>query len=354
MNCEINDIREPSNFRGISFSSFKKTDVRKQFFENMKQRRIEQACYWGAELLCSGHFIDLWDNILHYFGKHIHLGNPKIAMYLDRRYQIFQSVMSQGKFINELQIRNNPTIRKMFAEVITVLSLSNQKNSFEPVKIKRTEEFDITQMSEKLIAPSISYAEPIMKEDDPNEFFIAANEFAYNISMDKRNMLNACYWIEWTIEFDALCKKRKIPCKCETRKFIKVDPKFRNDIIWILWDTLLYYAELKNNTFISELMNATLSLFTIKYTTAVCKRRRYLIYYAVSLLTEHIEPNIELISNKKTVQNVISKIDIVYKQIKKNEESPNTDYLFANLEKQNTLEQSIRKMELVNSMSFSS
>ena len=22
-------------------------------------------------------------------------------------------------------------------------------------------------------------------------------------------MLNACYWIEWTIEFDNLCKKKK-------------------------------------------------------------------------------------------------------------------------------------------------
>jgi hypothetical protein len=39
-------------------------------------------------------------------------------------------------------------------------------------------------------------------------------------------------------------------------------------------------------------------------------------------------------------------------QIKKNEESPNTDYLFANLEKQNTFEKSMKKMELMNSMNF--
>jgi hypothetical protein len=39
-------------------------------------------------------------------------------------------------------------------------------------------------------------------------------------------------------------------------------------------------------------------------------------------------------------------------EIKKNEKSPNTEYLFANLEKQNTFEQSMKKMEMMNSMDF--
>ena len=37
------------------------------------------------------------------------------------------------------------------------------------------------------------------------------------------------------------------------------------------------------------------------------------------------------VSNKETIENVTEKIDQIYKQIKKNEESPNTDYLFSNL-----------------------
>ena len=37
-------------------------------------------------------------------------------------------------------------------------------------------------------------------------------------------------------------------------------------------------------------------------------------------------------------------------QIKKQEESPNTEYLFANLQTENTFDKSMRKMELVNSM----
>ena len=108
-----------------------------------------------------------------------------------------------------------------------------------------------------------------------------------------------------------------------------------------------------NNTFIDKLMNGLFDIFSIRYTTASCKKRRYLLYFAVALLTEPVPTNIELIQKKDVIDNVLTKIDQIYKQIKKNEESPNTDYLFANMEKQNTFEQSMKRMELVNSMTFS-
>ena len=50
------------------------------------------------------------------------------------------------------------------------------------------------------------------------------------------------------------------------------------------------------------------------------------------------------------IQNIVLKIDEIYKQIKKNEKSPKTEYLFANIESENTLEKSLKKMQLMNSM----
>jgi hypothetical protein len=348
-NTEINDIRTQADFKGTSLSGFKKTEVRKQLIDNMKKGKIEQACYWSAELLCAGHYGELWEIYLHYVSKYIHLGNPKIAMYLEKRYTIFKNIMSQGLFLTELHLRNHPTIRQLFAEITSTICLSEMKNSIEPVKIKRQEEFDMAQISEKLIAPNMYFIEPIFKKDDPKEFFIAANEFAYNISPEKKNMLNACYWIEWTIEFEALCKKKKNKSTCESRSFVKVDAKCRNDIIWILWDTILHYSSDTTN-FINQAIQALFSLFCIKYTTASSKKRRYLLYFAVSLLTETVRTDIELVSNKDTIQFVVKKINSIYKQIKKNEHSPNTDYLFSNIDKENTFEASLKKMELVNSM----
>lgn len=347
-NSEINDIRQSPDFRGITLSGYKKTEVKKQLIESIKTKKIEQACYWSSEIICAGHYIELWEIYIHYVCKYIHLGNPKIALYLEKRYTIFKNIMSQGQFLNELQLRNHPTIRQLFAEITCIVCLSDKKNSIEPVKIKK-EEFDITQISEKLTAPNVKYIDDVFKPDDPKEFFIPANEFAYNISNEKRNMLNACYWIEWTIEFENLCKKKKNKSSCESRTFVKVEPKYRNDIIWILWESLLYYSKDKDK-FVIQLVDSLFNLFCIKYTTASCKKRRYLLYFAVSLLTETVRKDIELVSDKNIIATVVKKINSVYKQIKKNEHSPNTDYLFANVDKENSFAKSMKQMELVNSM----
>jgi len=339
---EINDIREPNQFKGETFSKYKKTDVRNQLIQNMIKGKIEPACYWSAELVCSGHFMDLWESILHYAGKHIHLGNPKIIPYLEMRFEVFRNIIHQGHHLNELQLRNNPTIRKLFAEIIATLTYSNRKHSFESIKINRVEEFDMTQMTERLKAPQMKYAETIFLKEDPKELYIAVNEFCYHL--EQRNMVNACYWVEWMIEFDLICRKRKEACLCEKRLKLPVENKYKRDIIWLIWDSLILYVEKIENPFINKLMTSLMSLFCIKYTTGACKKRRYLLYFAVALLTEPVPTNIELIANKELLQNVVEKIGEVYKQIKKNEQSPGTDYLFNNLEKATNFKKSIRKL----------
>lgn len=348
MYMEINDVREPGQFKGETFSKYKKADVRNQLIQNMIKGKIEPACYWSAELICAGHFMDLWEMILHYAGKHIHLGNPKIIPYLEMRFEGFRNIIKQGHHLNELQLRNNQTIRKLFAEVIATLTYSNRKHSFESIKINRVEEFDMTQMTERLKAPAIKYAEPIFLKEDPKELYIAINEFCYHL--EQKNTVNACYWVEWVIEFDLICRKRKESCLCEKRIKMPVENKYQRDIIWLIWDSLDAGVEKLGNRFISKLMESLLILFCIKYTTATCKRRRYLLYFAVALLTEPVPTDIELVTKKEPLMNIVEKIGEVYKQIKKNEQSPNTEYLFNNLEKETNFEKSIRKLELMESL----
>ena len=347
---EIYDIRSPAQFRGISFSKYKKLDVRTQFIDAMLKGKIEPACHWCAELVCAGHYGDVWEMILYYMAKHIHLGNPKLAIYLEMRYDVFRNIMSQGFNLNELELRNNEKIRKLFAEIICTLTLSSKKPSFEAIKINREEEFDMTQMTERLKAPSMAFAEPVFRPKDPKELFIACNEFAYNLSAASSNMMTACYWIEWIVEFDQICKKRKQPCRCERRSSNPVENKYQLDIIWIFWDILQYYCEKRQNPLIEKTLNALLRLFCVKYTTAACKKRRYMLYYAVGLLTEPVSMNVDILPNRQMLQTVVDKIGEVYKQIKKNEEKPKTEYLFHGLERQRALDRSMKQMEIMNNM----
>lgn len=352
-NSFMNDIRNQSEFKGISFSNYKKTEVKQALMDNMLKMKLEPACNWCAELLCAGHLMDIWEIILYFVGKHIHLGNPRLTIYLENRYHIFRNIMSQSNFTNELQARNNINIRKLFSEIICVLTLSPRKHSFEPIRINRVEEFNITLMTERLKAPSVKYAEPIFEKEDPKELYITINEFSYSISKEGLNLMRACYWIEWLIEFDAICKKRRQVCKCQRRTHIEVDTKFQRDIIWMIWDSLMHYVEIdKHSEFVKKTIQSLLHLFCIKYSTACCKKRRYLLYFAVGLLTENITTNIEIISseNKRLLASVVEQIHVVYKQIKKNEVSPNTEYLFSNVENENNLERSRKKLEIMDSM----
>jgi hypothetical protein len=89
----------------------------------------------------------------------------------------------------------------------------------------------------------------------------------------------------------------------------------------------------------------------LRYKAGYEKRRKYLLYFVVSLLCENINVQEEIIKeeNKQIITNVIKKIDSIYCQIKKNEESTGTEYLFKDVKSQN-LEKTIEKLEKMNTL----
>ena len=351
-NTFINDIRDTKSFKSTSFSGYKLTDVKKQLIENMKKGKIEPACYWSAELVCSGHFSDIWECIIFFVGKYINIANPKITLYLDKRYTVFKNIMNQKHFNLEIDLRNNLTIRNMFAEIISILATSNKKTGFEAIKINKDEEFDLTSMKEHFKAKDTNYANEVFFNDDAKELFIPINEFAFSINQEYCNVQQACYWIEWIIEFDIKCRKIKLPCKCRRRN-VNVDNKFQTDSIWIVWDVLINKVENhKNSNYLLPIMKSLREIFCAKYSLGTTKKRKFLLYYAVQLISENINFNIEIVNNKELIQNIINKINEIYKQIKKEEVTPKTDYLFNNLNKKQNLENSIAKINMIDNMDF--
>lgn len=344
---EINDKRSAADFRGVSFSQFQKSKVKSELLSSLMNNKIEPACYWVAELVCAGHFLDVWEILILFVSRYIHLGNPKLPIYIAMRFTNFKDIMANGYVGNELSLRNSVKVRQLFSEIVCIVSQSKKKHSFEAMKILKTDEFDMTHMASKLKAPSIDFAKDVFKTDDPKELYIAMNEFAYHLSKASRNGVMACYWLEWLLEFESQCKQNNAVCIAETRTFAPVLDKFTKDPIWLIWELLL--QEAAKDSLKKKIMLALLELFSIKYTSGVKKKRRFMIYFAINLLTEPVDLKIDIMSNKTQIDSIMQKIGLVYKDVKKNEVTLGDDYLFMGVERSN-LDKTIERLEKMNQL----
>jgi hypothetical protein len=340
---EINDKRPSTDFKGMSFSGFKKTDVRRELIQSVLSSKIEPSCYWIAELICAGHYKDLWDYLIHIYIKYIHGGNPKMAVYLELRMNHFIEIVRNGYSSNELALRNNIKIRKLFCEIVTVLCLSNRKHAYEEVKITKLE-FDLTKLGDKLVSPSIDFAQPVFKKDDPKELFIAVNELMYALSPESKNTINGCHWVGWIIEYEIMRRNKKTKLVSERRSYIKED-KFQKNIIWIVWDCFFHYTE--NDPMVHKIVRALLSLFMLKY-TGDNKKRIFILYYIISMITEKLDYNTPVVNDSNKVETIVDNVSTVYKQIKQNEISPETDYLFKNVK--TNLDKTVEKLNTMTSL----
>ena len=231
---EINDCRPITDFKTKTFSKFARNKVRKELLSCLYNSKIESACYWSVELICAGLYQDLWEILLLYMSKHVYLGNPKLPIYIDMRFKTFKNIVGNGYIDNELSLRNNDKIRKLFAELICIICNSRKKHAFESLAIKDINDFDVVNLSRKLKAPNIQYAEEIFKKGDPTELFIAINEFAYHISNVSKDITLACYWVEWILQFEIISKQKKTKCNCERRVFVPVNEKYQMEVIWMI------------------------------------------------------------------------------------------------------------------------
>jgi len=349
---EISDKRTIKEFKGVTFSKFKKSDVKKELLKSLQESKIEPACYWSAEFICAGQYVDLWEIILYFTGKNIHLGNPKLPIYIQSRYENFKNIIVNGYLNNELPMRNSIKIRELFAEIMAILCLSRKKHPFSKIQFDKLD-FNMSQLSEKLKAPNVKYASKFFMKEDPNDFFIAINELGYHLSKDNYNNAMACYWVEWILEYENVIKKQKKVVITGRRSYVPVESKKQKDIVWLIWDILLYEAGNKSNGH-AIIMKALLNIFCIRWTHGSKRKRRWLLYFAISLVTEVFNTNIPLFTDKDCILQIKKKINVIYCQIKINEEKPATDYLFNNsfTDREKNLKNTIEKLDKMNHLGY--
>lgn len=342
----INDIRTPADFAGVTFSLYKKSSVKKSLLDSIYKGNIEEANYWGAELICCGSLIELWEIILESIGRYIYTANAKLPVLVMKCFNDFRLIASGNE--DQLGLRNNLKIRTILAEVISILCLSRKKNRIEYVKIDEVQDFDLLKLSAKMKAPNTDFARGVIQNEDPSEVFVAINEMSFNLTQPIRNSMLANYWTEWILAFEKKCKRRKEHCQCKRREFAPQVDNSGKDISFLIWDVLLKEAKRRNNKALLTIIENLLELFKIRFSSGVKRKRRHLFYFAIALLCEPLDLNIPAIGDEQVVRSVVKNIGLVYRQVKQSEVAYK-DFIPKNQKEKHKL-RSLEKMNVLRTM----
>tara|TARA_B110000971_G_C19984804_1_gene489056 strand:+ start:293 stop:1303 length:1011 start_codon:yes stop_codon:yes gene_type:complete len=271
---QISDVRLQKDFNKITFSGYKKSEVAKALDRCMVSGSLERACFWAAELVCSGRFLELWEIIMVTYSQNCFSSAPKVVMILSEFLNKFGSLANGQYAGNELELRNVDHIRTLVAQSVAAVACSQKTHAIKRIKVP-TSEFDIVAIPHRMKAPDTSYASEY-RVGDPKELFIAVNELAFALG-GLYDATLACYWIEWITGYIAFCKKKNVVLTCATRHDISGGNR-SNDASWMLWEAIINTVKTEHQ---KKAINALLRLFKMRYKASTMSKRIYILYAAV-------------------------------------------------------------------------
>lgn len=298
-------------FTNNTFTNNKKSNVIKELEKCIYYQKIDEALLWTGDLLCSGFLLELWNLYIHILCKYIHIHNPKITLYVHKKFLEFKKIIEDCN--SDLELRNNENARILFFSVTLILIESNKDTILECMQFV----FNFDEIFTNLKAPHMKYIQPYFKDGDPKEIFIPLNELTYHLT-ETKNKKDIFYWIEWIIEYDNKLTKNKKIIKCINRDFIKT--KILN-IVWIIWEIMI---SIHPQSVMNKIIVSLFELFSIKYTTSSNFKKKNILMFAAMLIIheEHIQFDKKITDNLSNVDNLKTldeKIVQTFEQLKKSE-----------------------------------
>jgi len=319
----IYDDRPIDSFKKKTFSNFKKTDVINAVLKSIESKKVESACFWTAECILSGYSLILWEKLIIFSTKIIHINNPKLPTYLFRKNQIF---MNQINRLNSktkdkyLLLRNSQMIRNLFFDVVSTLATSSKTKRYDKYpKINDQEDFNFDNIQKRLIAPMNILPGHIIHFNDPDELRIIINEIFTLLKNKQFGYDKCCYWILWLLRYEAIHKKKKTPWNIDEREVEDIPKKYRANIVWVLWEIIFEELKLKTNKQLKEQVNALYKLYQCNYTTGKRNTRISIVFNAIGYLTNTISFKLPLRSDYKLFIQVQSNVNKMFGSKKTNE-----------------------------------
>ena len=318
----IIDPRPLEAFKDKTFSGFKKRDVFNTLMKCIEKGLIEHACYWVTECIVSGYSQELFDKLVIYSSKIIHINNPRLPEFLWRRYHCFLNSfnhISKKDKSQLIHLRNTQSVRNCLFDIITTMTLSSKAKRFDKYpKINESIDFQLNIIQSKLNATMQLLPSHIIRFTDPDELKIIMNEFLFHLKNINGGYDQACYWVAWLVQWEKKNKKQKIKFEIEERDINEVHSKYCKDCIWLLWEVIFNETNLRDDI-IQKQIQSLYRFFRHDYTSGKRNTRLPLIYHAIGYLTLPMKFNLPIRKDHNIFLQTQCNINLMFKGKKGNE-----------------------------------
>jgi len=287
----INDSKTAKDFKTDTYNKFKKKDVFKLLYSQIKNQNIDNSNHWGAELIISGHLVELFEKIIEFYITEISIKNPKYIIYLWKQYEQFTDIVNSLDDI--LEARNVLEIRNMFIDIITTITLSNQ---YTLPKIEKVNISEISQISNiRILFSSKDLLIPFLKPNDISQIFIPVNEILNHIKTPRNSSSDmVIYWLSWLVMWETEYFKKNNIGGLSERSNDKIEKIYWRDFIWLLWEIVIHEANLKSNNIIVEIVNKSYRFYVYYHNKKNKFKKIYFLIYSILILIHPVDFTINM------------------------------------------------------------
>jgi len=316
---KINDKRKIIDFKTLTFCGALKTQVLSALGKSIAEEKLEASNFWAFQLLLSGCVSTLFDKLISISAKQVNISNPRLPTFLlNKKKKLGKILQIHNSKEYVLVLRNNQDLRHLLVELVSAITLSRKRKLESLPKLKQLD-FSIQNFKKKLESNNNNDIKHILKENDPSEIRIAANELLYQLS--NRNLNKALYWLSWILEWEKINIKKYKIFKVSSRNYEGIDNKFSNNVIWLVWDIINFVKKASFDLPFQGLkeLDSLWNLYKLDFTLGTRSKKLIYIIWSMKMLISYVDWDLHLIEREFLYFHSLANVNLMIQKLKPNE-----------------------------------
>ena len=274
-----------------SYTGYAKSAVLSQWQKCLQKQQFEEACHWTTEMDASGWQDEIWQKLILYASKHVHLHCPKLPSLMARNfafYNLYVTKHFKTRSLPQHQPRNNSSLRQNMCQMIGLVTLSSKGPVYALPQI------DIFKVNEAdLVTGTHAWLMPHKTNSDNTVVVQMLSTIMCHV--EAKSTHKVIYWMSVLVEYDKHQKKNKTPVTMTPRKPLLPDDSFYKhvyldnahacDWVWLMWSGLAQASiAFHRHPDCLKAIKGLSYLFAVDYTTSKRNARMPILIHALELV----------------------------------------------------------------------